>query len=85
MITIHKYPLKIERYGKILIPSDSWICHVGLDPNGTPCLWAEVNTDSEMKEMTYHVIGTGFECPDDGSEYRATFIYGSFVGHVYIA
>jgi len=85
MITIHKYPIQVQRYGKFFMPSDSWTCHAGLDPCGTPCIWAEVNTDSEIKERTYHVIGTGQECPDDGSDYCATFLDGAFVWHVYLA
>lgn len=84
MKTIYKYPIEITDYQEIEIPEGSSILHVGLDPNGVPCIWAEVNTSLKRTSIGIWIFGTGNPVNSDGKEHKGTFIDGFCVWHVYM-
>ena len=65
MNTIYKYPIVITDSQTLTLPSRSVVTHVGLDPQGTPCIWAKVDTDSPPELFEIIVAGTGHPLPDD--------------------
>jgi len=83
MHTIYKYPIQITDRQIIELPNHSKIVHVGLDPEGNPCLWAEVDTDEYgFLELILFVVGTGRPTPP-ATTHLGSFVQGSFVWHVY--
>jgi hypothetical protein len=92
MRTIYKYPIKIvdqqtitspQAYRTIITPPK--IRHVGLDPQGQPCVWVEVDTDLAPHTWELFVVGTGNEIPDQaGLVSVGSFVAGPFVWHVYV-
>lgn len=66
--------IQIHGYGKIV--------HVGKDPNGVICAWAEVNPDDKLNGVWVYVIGTGHQIPH-GTGHVGTFNDGPFMWHVY--
>ena len=81
MRTIHKYPLAIIDEQIITSQLSKWL-HVGLDSQGTPCIWAEVDTRNEKVRCLIRIVGTGNPIPN-GSEHIGSFVQGPFVWHVY--
>lgn len=61
MYFIYKYPIK-NYPGKctININKAHQILKLGHDPNGILCIWAIVDPDSEMTEITINMVGTGW-------------------------
>ncbi len=63
------------------------VIHVGLDPNGAACLWAEVAPDivpyggSPLKVV---IVGTGMDVPEGHLSHCGSFVDGVFVWHVYV-
>ena len=84
MITIYKYELRIEHTFKIEIPRGCFRpIHIG-EQNGKIYMWAEVNTNSDKVERTFHCFGTG-ESIIITSEYLGSVVRASgvFVWHFY--
>jgi hypothetical protein len=84
MTTIYKYPIRITDKQLIVSPMCSEIRHVGLDPNGTPCIWVEVATENEDEPWDLYIVGTGNPLPKGASVYVGSFVQGPFVWHAYI-
>lgn len=83
MSRIFKYPFKLKNEQAIELPDGATVLHVGLDPVGQPCLWAEVNPAAAMKVRALFVLGTGFEIPPGARVFIGTFISGPLVWHVF--
>ncbi len=81
MKTIWKFPIKITDQ-IIQMPHGGEMVHVGLDPNGIPCVWARVNALHSLVERSLYVIGTGEEEPDGDNRYIGSFVQESYVWHV---
>jgi hypothetical protein len=84
MKTIYKYTLSITDIKIFLIPDKFKILHVGLDPNGVPSFWAEVDTTHLAVEVPVFIFGTGNPIDPYAKEYIGTFIKDVFVWHMYI-
>jgi hypothetical protein len=87
MDTIYKFPFEITDMQEIEMPMAAQIIHVGLDPSGTPCLWAEVDPTAPATHRKIAVIGTGNPL-DFGHDYTSarhlgSLVQGPFVWHVY--
>lgn len=83
---IFKYPIEIKDIQCVEMHTEEppKIIHVGLDPLGTPCIWAEVNSDSSLKPFIVHVVGTGCPVPTNGiTRHIGTFKQGRYMWHVY--
>lgn len=75
MKTIYKYPIQVSPEFELAdLPQYASIIRVGLDPQGQPCLWAEVFTEwIEAKKK----FGT-----DKGIKHVRKFsVYGTGAGH----
>lgn len=81
MRTVYKYIIKITDEQVISLPLVQ-LLHVGLDPSGFPCVWAEVETEMPSSDVTIFVVGTGHPVPD-GAWHVGSFVQGGFVWHIY--
>lgn len=54
-----------------------------LDPDGIPCIWAEVDTKANKAMMAIFVVGTGNPKPEHAGHHAGSFVQGSFVWHLY--
>ena len=65
------------------MPKGSKIIHVGLDPKGIPCIWAEVqHRPDRFIDRVIFVVGTGNRIPEDAA-HVGSFIQDEFVWHIY--
>jgi len=85
MTTIHKYPIKITGYQKIMVPRDAKVIHAGLDPQGFPCIWATVNTQNEPEAVVILVYGTGWDIDYKLSKHVSSFMQEKFMWHVFVS
>jgi hypothetical protein len=84
MNTIYKYPIEITGEQIIEIVGFRKFLQAGLDPNGVPCIWALVDTESSVKhENTISIFGTGHPLPSTDLFYLNSFIERIFVWHVF--
>jgi len=84
MNTIYKYKLQ-PNFGRLEMPQGAQVLTVQMQ-DGTPCLWARVDTDRALEWRSFDVYGTGHEMPDDPRlVYVATFQMdgGALVWHVF--
>jgi hypothetical protein len=83
MSTVHKYELEIRETFDIYPRAGFKPIHVGLDPQGQPCMWAEVDIRKPSVCTRLCIIGTGIEKPEHAREHIGSFVKGSYVGHLY--
>jgi len=82
MRTVWKFPLAItDSLQTIDMPIGSLIVKAG-SQGGQITLWAEVNTEADLRPRVFRVHGTGHEI-DHGVDYIGTVPIQSFVWHVY--
>ena len=91
MKTIYKYEIVWHKmkgdYLEISMPENSKIIHAGLDPNSTPCFWAEVQTEEKLVIERVYILGTGNPFPAlqfGHLNHVGSFIERCFVWHVYV-
>lgn len=72
MRTIYKYELQIESSFTIDLPISATPKKVAYQ-NGTPYMWAMVNTDSRIYRHTIHCVATGEKAPAN-ADYFGTVI-----------
>lgn len=56
---IYKYPLRIDDDQTIELPMMARVLSVGLDPAGSLCVWAMVDTLGDKEDVSFRIIGTG--------------------------
>lgn len=84
MKTIYKYPIAITRFQSIYVQPKAKPVHVGLDPQGQPCIWCEAETAANERELLdIFVIGTGHELSCEARNHIGSFVQGLFVWHIY--
>jgi len=85
MKVIYKYPFNITAEIKIDIPRGFKVVHVGLDPNMTPCIWAEIDCEKLPETYSFTVRGTGHKYTpcDRGEAHIGTFLAAGGVWHVF--
>jgi hypothetical protein len=84
MKTIFKYEVKITGEQKVIMPIGAEIIHIGLDPNGTPCLWAMVDTGKELAPTEILLFGTGHPIMEKIGAHLGSFNDRSYVWHVFL-
>ena len=72
MMTIWKFPLRIDDEQEIELPPESTLLSVHLQ-NGQPCLWALVEDRDRTSRRIIQMRGTGHNCEDAG-EFVGTFL-----------
>lgn len=88
MKTIYKFPLIISDDVQFIeMPGPDKVLHVGLDPSGLPCVWAQVNPGHTRVQVRVRVFGTGHALPNDPvfatDRHAGSFVQGPFVWHVF--
>jgi len=87
---IHKYPLELTERQTIKHLPCFTPAHVGLDPSGALCLWAEVDLidSAPICSIDVEIFGTGHTIPPPPHHWARQFVgsvvQGSFVWHVYL-
>ena len=84
MKTIYKYPIKITDEQEITMPQGAKVIHAGRDPEGTPCVWAQVDTEAKPEPVSILVYGTGNPMKYEPLAHVGSFNQGPFVWHVYL-
>lgn len=84
MNTIYKYQFTIDDDQPLGLPEGADPVHVGLDPQGNPCVWAAVDTEAAIEERRLYVRGTGHPMPNDYKVMLGSFTQGPFVWHVFL-
>ena len=85
MKTIYKYPITETDLQGVKMPQYAKIVHVGKDPRGDLCLWAEVDTAYEMETVPIYIIGTGNPMPPEPVNFIGTVKVDIYMWHVYQA
>lgn len=80
---IWKFPLGVTAT-TIEVGSDPHVVHVGLDPEGVPCVWVEhvVGPEDDLRPVYFYTVGTGWNMPE-GWVHVGSFVDGNFVWHLY--
>ena len=84
MKRIYKYPIQITDEQEIQMPFGAEVIHAGLDPQGTPCLWAKVESVNSPEPVSVLVVGTGKPMPHAADRHVGSFVQGPFVWHVFL-
>ena len=71
MQTIWKFPLDVTGYQRVNMPAKAKILCVQTQ-GGYPCLWAQVESTSEVEPRAFVIAGTGHP-QDTGGKYIGTF------------
>ncbi len=79
MRTIFKFRLETAR---IRMSAGAKIIHLGVDPMGHPCVWAEVETEAPLVNRRLAIVGTGQPLPE-GGKHIGSYLDAPFVWHVY--
>jgi hypothetical protein len=81
MRQVFKYPLTVGA-ALTAVMLRGIVVHVGIDPQGELCLWAEHDEQARETEQRFAVVGTGHQVPA-GGRYVGSASHGLFVWHVY--
>jgi hypothetical protein len=84
MKTIRKYQIKITGEQEITMPFGAEVIHAGLDPQGTPCLWAKVESGNSPEPVSVLMVGTGNQMPYEADRHLGSFTQGDYVWHVFL-
>jgi hypothetical protein len=79
---IWKFRLEITDSQQVKMPEGARVIHVGLDPQGELCMWAEVMVQNKQTERTIYVVGTG-HVVSPNAKYLGSVTMNPFVWHVY--
>lgn len=85
MLTIYKYPFKIEDNFKIAMPKNAKILAVAIKDE-IPCIWAMVETYNDLALKEFWLRGTGHNCEEIRNlSYVGSFqiLGGSLVFHLF--
>lgn len=82
MKTIWKW--SIDRVVETIpMPRGADVVHVGHDPAGILCIWAEVDSDAPLEDRVFEVFGTGHDLPAESATHLSTWVDGDLVLHLY--
>ena len=86
MRTIWKFPLEIKDEQIIQMPKGSQCLSVPQFQRDVLCIWALVDPENELKDVKFHICGTGNPIPKnlDQWSFCGTVQAGAFVWHVFI-
>jgi hypothetical protein len=84
VITIWKFKLK-HGMSEVEMPTNTQGLSVGRDADGTPCIWAQVDTESPKMVHKVYVVGTGEELTPEVCEsfFLGTVVVQDRVWHVF--
>lgn len=69
----------------LTMPIGAHVVAVGRDPNGDPCLWAEVDELALQRGRRFAVVGTGMRIPEAARHIGTIFATDlhPYIWHVY--
>ncbi len=82
--SIWKYPFVVGDEVLIRIPRDARLLDVQMQ-DGTPCLWALVDTEARTEVRSFRIFGTGHPFDAVDGSYVGTFqqVNGQLVWHLF--
>ena len=82
---VYKYSINTEPELTHQVPLNSKPLFAGIDPNGTFCIWVEVDeTEVNEEKLTVSLYGTGDKFTKQENEiYLSTIKDDPFIWHVY--
>jgi len=83
MKTIYKYPLVLTDHQTVATKTGAKFLHVGLDPQGVPCLWMLVDPQECPSSWVIWIVGTGNPMPPGDKVHLGSFTQGPFMWHVF--
>jgi len=84
MLAIYKYPIPRQSVPTIDMHGESpRVVMVGIDPNGIPCIWAEVDPDAAIVAHDIRTFGTGDSIGETPRNHLGSWVSGPFVWHAY--
>lgn len=83
--TIWKFELQLVGPTALEVKEGAKVVHVGVDPEGKPCVWIELDPSSgQSATLELAIFGTGHPIPDAVSHHVGSFMEaGRFMWHVY--
>lgn len=82
--TIWKFPLTLVNGPQLIqMPMDAVVRRVAMQGD-SPCVWAEVDPESDRLTREFVVVGTGHRLPQGLFRYVGSCDHGVFVWHVYM-
>lgn len=82
MKTIWKIPLTLAAQQIIEVPAAAHFLHIGIDGEGSRCLWFAVDPAAGKSEMEIIKVGTGRDLPHVG-DFIGTIIQDGDVWHYF--
>lgn len=84
MRQIWKFQLETTDLQSVEMPDGAKVLTVQVQ-HGTPCIWAECDTEAEKEKRWFRTFGTGHPMPDKPGEYIGTYQLngGDLVFHVF--
>jgi hypothetical protein len=83
MKTIYKYSLALNDWVSIYMPQGAKPLHVEMQ-NGTPQLWAQVDTEEPLVSHSFRIAGTGHKLGEVGQHIGSFMLNGgALVFHVF--
>jgi hypothetical protein len=83
MARIYKYPVpEVGTPFDVNVNGFCEVVHVGIDGNGTPCIWMLVMPEKPEEAWTYIVVATGEEFDTTKWCFIRTFQQGPLVWHL---
>ena len=89
MITVYKYPIRPSAEEiELDIPGGGPVISVGIDPTGTPCVWAIADTEKEDVPVKVYCVGTGWPIDwiieqEDSIEAVGSIKDGIYMWHIF--
>lgn len=87
---IYKYTLGVGRNQILQLPKDFQFLSAGAQ-RGDVVFWALVNPEAEKKDVTFHVVGTGWDLTSAltdvdvaSCEYKGTVQSSNLVWHIFM-
>jgi hypothetical protein len=84
MDAVWKFPLLVDSPTTVKAPKGARPLSVGLDGNGTLCVWMMANTDRPAVHVTFNVYGTGEEIKGHPGRFLGSVTTrGGLVWHIF--
>ena len=83
MRSVWKFPLKLDEFQVVEMPMFAEILCVQMQ-QGTPTIWASVETNNDPEGRQIAIVGTGHPAPPpEQSDYIGTVQMDAYVWHVF--
>ena len=84
MQVVQKHRIDLTNTYPIVAPSDALVLQVGIDEDGNPSVWMQVETENPTEPYQIFAIGTGVPIPDNATRFLGSIVDSRFVYHIFI-